>query len=144
MTCRLFKKIEMKSNLRKLYTAFFCIYLIAVGLLCFLRPSSLPEVDIKTFLGIPVDKLLHFLMFLPYPILSGLVFIRKEQKMAVSIAILITLAVLGIGISYGTELIQARTGYRSYEIGDFYADITGIATGFIISTIYLTYIKLKK
>ena len=144
MTCRLFKKIEMKSNLRKLYTAFFCIYLIAVGLLCFLRPSSLPEVDIKTFLGIPIDKLLHFLMFLPYPILSGLVFIRKEQKMAVSIAILITLAVLGIGISYGTELIQARTGYRSYEIEDFYADMTGIATGFIISTIYLTYIKLKK
>lgn len=136
--------MEMNGNLRKLYIAFFCIYLTAVGLLCFLRPSSLPEMDIKTFLGIPIDKLLHFLMFLPYPILAGLVFIGKEQKMAVCMSILIILAILGVGISYGTELIQARTGYRSYEIGDFYADMTGIATGFIISVIYLTYIKLKK
>ena len=134
----------MKGGFKKLYIAAFCIYLAAVAVLCFMNPSQLPEMDVKTFLGIPIDKVLHFLMFLPYPILSGLVFIRKEQKMAVSIAILITLAVLGIGISYGTELIQARTGYRSYEVGDFYADMTGIATGFIISTIYLTYIKLKK
>ena len=118
--------------------------MIAVGVLCFLKPSSLPEVNIKTFLGIPLDKVLHFLMFTPFPILSSLVFINKNQKTGISLLILSILAAAGACMAYGTELIQSEIGYRSYEIKDFIADLTGIATGSIIATIYLTYTKLKK
>ena len=134
----------MKGHNKTLYTLFLCIYLIAVGVLCFLKPSSLPEVNIKTFLGVPIDKVMHFVMFLPFPILSSLVFINKNQKTGISLLILSILAAAGACISYGTELIQSEIGYRSYEIKDFYADLTGIATGSIIGTIYLTYTKLKK
>ena len=134
----------MKGHLRILYITAFCIYLAAVGVLCFIRPSSLPEMEIKTFLGLPIDKVLHFLMFLPYPILSGLVFINREQKIPGITAIMLILAITGIGVAYGTEMIQAQTEYRSYEIADFYADMTGIAAGIILAASYIAYTRLKK
>lgn len=134
----------MKGHLRILYIAAFCIYLAAVGVLCFIRPSSLPEMEIMTFLGLPIDKVLHFLMFLPYPVLSGLVFINREQKLSAVISIMLILAITGTGVAYGTEMIQAQTGYRSYEIADFHADMTGIAAGIILAASYIAYTRLKK
>ena len=134
----------MKHRLKALSIVAFCIYLAAVAVLCFIRPSSLPELDIKTFLGIPIDKILHFIMFLPYPVLSGMVFISKEQKRPAIIATLLILALTGIGVAYGTEMIQSHTDYRSYEIADFYADIAGIAAGSIITASCLIYTRLKK
>lgn len=134
----------MKVNLKKIYTTLFCIYLAAVALLCFLKPSSLPEMDIKTFLGIPIDKVLHFLMFLPYPILAGMSFMNREHPFHRNVSVLLVLAIVGIGIAYGTEVIQAHTGYRAYEMADFYADMTGIATGSTAALAYLIYIRLKK
>ena len=116
----------------------------AVAVLCFMNPSQLPEIDVKTFLGIPIDKVLHFLMFLPYPILSSLSFITRGTGTLKNLAILLVLIVLGIGISYGTEAIQAQTGYRSYDLEDFYADMVGIATGTILTTVYIAYTKLNK
>ena len=134
----------MKANLKKISLALFCIYLVAVAALCFLRPSSLPEMNIKTFLGLPIDKVLHFLMFLPYPVLSGLVFINKDQKLSAAATIMLILAITGIGVAYGTEMIQSQTEYRSYEIADFYADLIGIAAGIILAASYIAYTRLKK
>ena len=136
--------MKMKYDIKKLSIMAFCIYLAAVALLCFIRPSSLPEVDIKTFLGIPIDKMLHFLMFLPYPILSGIVFISKGQKTPAVIVTLLLIALTGNGVAYGTEIIQSYTDYRSYEIADFHADMTGIAAGSIITASCLIRARLKK
>ena len=144
MTCSRFNEQEMKERLRILYIAAFCIYLAAVGVLCFIRPSSLPEMDIKTFLGLPIDKVLHFLMFLPYPVLSGLVFINKDQKLSAVTAVMLILVATGAGVAYGTEMIQAQTEYRSYEIADFYADLTGITAGTVLAASYVVYTRLKK
>lgn len=144
MTCSHFNHEEMKGHLRILYIAAFCIYMVAVGVLCFIRPSSLPEMDVKTFLGLPIDKVLHFLMFLPYPVLSGLVFISREQKLPAVTAVMLILVATGIGVAYGTEMIQSQTEYRSYEIADFYADLIGIAAGIILAASYIAYTRLKK
>ena len=134
----------MEGRSRKIFIVAFCTYLAAVGILCFMNPSSLPETDMKTILGIPIDKMVHFLMFLPYPVLAGLIFIRREFGMACGIFIIAVLAATGIGMAYGTEVIQAHTGYRSYETGDFHADMAGIAAGSALTTVYLIYQKLKK
>lgn len=134
----------MKENWRKISLAAFCIYLVAVALLCFLKPSSLPEMDVKTLFGLPIDKVLHFLMFLPFPILAGMSFISGKLKLRRNIVTLLVLTFVGIGLAYGTEIIQSQTGYRSYEIADFKADIIGICTGSIIASGYLIYTKFKK
>lgn len=133
----------MKPDIKKLSIPVFCLYLTAVALICFLKPSSLPEVDIKTFLGLPIDKCLHFLMFLPYPVLASMVFMRDSNGFFINIVTLVILMMVGTGISYGTELIQAQTGYRSYEIADFYADVIGIATGSVAVAAYLIHTRLK-
>lgn len=134
----------MKGNHRIIFITLLCIYLTAVALLCFLRPSSLPEVEIKTFLGLPIDKVLHFLMFLPYPILAGMSFISMKNGFLRSIIILTVVLTAGIGMAYGTELIQGESGYRAYEIADFHADLAGISAGSIIMLAYMTYYRLKK
>lgn len=134
----------MKNRLKIFSTIAFCTYLAAVCVLCFIRPSSLPEMDIKTFLGIPIDKVLHFLMFLPYPVLSGIVFISKEHKRPAVTVTMFILALTGIGVAYGTEMIQSHTDYRSYETADFYADMTGIAAGTLLTASCLIYTRLKK
>ena len=110
----------MERSLKKVYITTFCIYLTAVVLLCFLKPSSLPEMGIMTFLGIPIDKCLHFMMFLPFPILAGLVFIEKERGFLSGVSILAVLAVVGLGLSYGTELIQAHTTNINMAIYHFF------------------------
>ncbi len=134
----------MKGRLKKTYIIVFCIYLAAVGVLCFMNPSDIPEIGLQTFLGIPIDKILHFLMFLPYPILAGLSFMNSRIGLIRNLIILTAIIITGIGVSYGTEVIQSHTEYRSYEINDFYADLTGIATGSLLAAAYITYTTLKK
>ncbi|MBO7192562.1 MAG: VanZ family protein [Bacteroidales bacterium] len=134
----------MKGRLKKTYIIVFCIYLSAVGVLCFMNPSDIPEIGLQTFLGIPIDKILHFLMFLPYPILAGLSFMNGRIGLVRNLIILTAIIITGIGVSYGTEVIQSHTEYRSYEINDFYADLTGIATGSLLTAAYITYTTLKK
>ena len=134
----------MKVNIKRICIAAFCAYLVAVAVLCFIRPSSLPEVNIKTLFGIPADKLVHFLMFLPYPVLSGMSFMSRKRNIFVNLITLGILVLTGVGIAYGTELIQAYTGYRSYEIADFKADVAGIAIGTAGAFFGMLYMKLKK
>ena len=121
----------------------FCLYIAAVAYLCFAKPDGMPELPTEWF-GLPADKVAHFLMFLPYPVLAGLSFISHKQKLGWNIVVLMSLAAVGIGMAYGTEVIQSHTEYRSYEIEDFYADLIGIGSGVIIAITYLIYIKLKK
>ena len=134
----------MKANLKKISLALFCIYLAAVAALCFLRPSSLPEMNIKTFLGLPIDKVLHFIMFFPYPVLSGLSFMYRRFSLGRNFLILLVLTIAGAGLAYGTEVIQRETGYRSYDMGDYIADMAGMAAGAILTLIFIIIQKTRK
>ena len=48
----------------------FLLYLGAIALLCFMHVDKLPDVQ-KFIFGIPTDKIVHFGMFLPFPILAS-------------------------------------------------------------------------
>ena len=135
MTCRLFD--------RRIFILLFASYLAAVAVLCFMKPDGLPEVE-KDFFGIPIDKVAHFIMFLPYPILAATSFIRSEMGIRQMTAILAVTAIVGVGLAYGTEVIQAQTGYRAYEIDDFKADMTGMAAGMLATVAGLIRLKTKR
>lgn len=47
----------------------FCLYIAAVCYLCFSKPGDIPTIQLN-FFGLPVDKIVHFLMFLPFPLLA--------------------------------------------------------------------------
>ena len=133
----------MKGHWKKIYIATFCIYLAAVALLCFLKPSSLPEMDVKTFLGLPIDKVLHFLMFLPFPLLAYTTFEMHGMTPGRKIMLLAAILCAGAGVALGTEYIQANLEYRSGDMKDFAADAIGLAAGSLGAVLYI-YLKKDK
>lgn len=120
-------------TVRKKYGAIaaLAVYLAAVILLCLIRPDSLPQVQMSLF-GIPTDKVVHFLFFLPYPVLTWLALNEAghSRKRKLLTAILIFLS--GTAIAAGTEVLQSLTDYRDSDITDLIADCIGLMTGIAI------------
>lgn len=129
---------EMKRRI--LYISLFCIYVGSVLFLCLMKPDNLPEKEIFLF-GLPADKVAHFTMFLPFTVLSYLVFFNCKRKKSVDIAILAASLFVGAGAATGTEVLQTLTMYRSAEIHDFYADLSGLCTGALAVLLYILAIK---
>lgn len=121
----------------------FVLYLASVLWLCFGQFDSVPDVP-RSLWGIPMDKIVHFLMFLPFPILAYYAFDRYSEKFWPSLLwSLVTLAA-GIALAAGTEVGQARlTTYRSGDPLDFRADLLAMAAG-TLTVILLNLRKLRK
>jgi len=108
------------------------IYIAAVAYLCFANLSSMPNVRASYF-GIPTDKLVHFAMFFPFPILASLS-IRSKGRTPWNAALrTIGIFLLGCIIAAGTELLQGKTGYRTPDAADFRADAVALAIASVIS-----------
>ena len=126
----------MDRKFRKISTVLFCSYIVAVVLLCVIRTDSLPELP-KSFLGIPLDKITHFVMFLPFPVLGYTTFSPTEQGNWRKFAVLGIMCVLGFAFAYSTERLQAFTSYRACETADLIADAIGICTGAFAVAIHI-------
>ena len=112
----------------------FFLYLAGVLLLCFGRFENAPSIE-WTLLGIPSDKVVHFCMFFPFPILAFLAFDQFTDTVPQTFAFVgVTLAV-GILVAVGTEWGQAHlTDYRSGDLWDWVADVTGLVLSSILVT----------
>lgn len=111
----------------------FCIYIAAVMYLCLMKPEDMPQTEMYIF-GIPADKVAHFLMFLPFPILAYKMLWKGERKLWADISILAGSMAVGIGMAFLTEHLQALTQYRTSDINDVYADMKGLGVGGLIIT----------
>lgn len=132
----------MSSKGRTLTLGAFCAYLAALSYVCFAKPDGLPDMPSEWF-GIPIDKAVHFLMFVPYPVLAVLTFHKKNYGVLHDILIFSIVLVTGTALAIGTELIQSTTGYRSFEINDFYADALGMAVGAALAAGIIIYRRGK-
>lgn len=108
------------------------LYICTVAFLCFHRFSSLPSIS-QTVLGIPTDKIVHFIMFFPFPVLTVMC-IRNAPKSRSAVIIQGIMAFL-IGCLFAilTEYIQTKLYYRSGDILDFAADAIALALASVIS-----------
>lgn len=107
------------------------LYLAVVAWLCFGRFEALPQVS-RTLFGIPTDKVVHFVMFFPLPILLYLAFNWKTGSIFKSLLLVAGLVCIGILTSIGTELIQGITTYRSKDLLDFAADTVSVCCSALI------------
>lgn len=114
----------------------FCLYIAAVAYLCFARPDDMPQLP-QLWLGLPADKVGHFLMFMPFPLLGYLTFEVNEMSVGRKLFLIAILIAFGAGLALGTEYIQARLEYRSSESSDLLADGIGLITGGIFTLIYI-------
>lgn len=99
------------------------LYFIALGYLCFSSGDSFPhKPSFLDFEG--SDKLVHFLMFAPFPwiaCLAGGYGFRRPSGKVLAIILLSGLTFGGI-----TEIIQGMLPERSRDILDFTADACAI------------------
>ncbi|MBR6305574.1 MAG: VanZ family protein [Bacteroidales bacterium] len=133
----------MTKRLNAVFKVLFYLYLVAIAVLCFGSFNSLPNVS-RTILGIPTDKVVHFCMFLPFPILAFLAYDKYTgDRRKVLLFALVTFLV-GCLLAAGTELGQAYlTDHRSGDAWDFLADFLAILTGSVIA-IWIDLRQLRK
>lgn len=107
------------------------LYLAAVAYLCFANFNRISEFQ-KFFLGIPTDKIVHFIMFMPFPIL--LFFSLKGSTNSILAAFATIIVILSVGCIFAglTEVIQGSLPYRTQDIGDFKADCLGMLVSSVL------------
>ena len=96
---------------RIIYIIIFCLYIAAVAYLCFAKPEDVPQLP-ELWLGLPADKVAHFTMFLPFPILGYIAFEVPQMKIWKRILLIIALIIIGLTAAICTEQMQAVLAYR--------------------------------
>jgi VanZ family protein len=114
-----------------IFGIFLAIYLAVIVFLCFWHFSPILEME-KTFLGIPMDKIAHFTMFFPFPILAFLTFHNGNKSGKHSFLLVIKTFIIGCIIAASTEIGQSFTTYRDCDIKDFIADFISLTVSSII------------
>ena len=103
----------------------------------------MPDVQ-RSFWGIPTDKIVHFLMFFPFPILAFLAFDGYSAKPWLSVLGTVAIFAAGILLAVGTEVGQARlTTYRSGDVNDFKADLLALGISSLI-VLLINFRRLRK
>lgn len=119
----------------------FVLYLVAVAWLCFGKFGSLHDVQ-RSYWGIPTDKIAHFLMFLPFPVLAYFAFDRFTGSRLHSVLCTVGAFAAGVLVAAGTEWVQARyLPYRMGDFADFRADLAALGA---CSLLVLILVLLRK
>ena len=126
----------MKISLKKVFQCGFVLYILAVLFLCFGKFENTPDVP-WSLLGIPSDKLVHFCMFFPFPILAFLAFDRFTETPKSTFLFSGITWVLGLVLAFATEWGQAHlTDYRSGDPWDLLADGLAITLSTLVVIIW--------
>ena len=132
--------MQMNKRLKILFQIAFGVYVGAVLMLCFGHFDNTPSLP-TTFLGIPTDKVAHFCMFLPFPILAFLAFDKYTETPKSTLLFSSLTFVAGVLLALGTEWGQAHlTNYRSGEPWDLAADLLALLLG----TLVIIYWDIRK
>ena len=121
-----------RSAFRILMLCLFIVYMGAIAYACF--TSDIPDTKLpKQIFGIDIDKIVHFCMFIPFPILGtpALNFKGKYWRT------LIIASLLAILTAFAVENLQSLlTEVRVTDPADLNANTLGIALGMLTMTIY--------
>lgn len=120
----------------------FIIYLGVVAYLCFGRFDNLPSVK-WSYLGIPTDKIVHFCMFFPFPILGFMAFDYLTKKPWQALLGVTVVFLLGSLVAAGTEFGQSLIKYRSCDLADLKADLLALTISSVI-TLTIDIFKMRR
>jgi len=118
----------MKPATRIFRILLFACYVGGVAWLCFGEFKPDPDVPHRLW-GISMDKVVHFLMFLPFPVLGTLA--CENRSWWRSLTLMTALANL---IAFSFEHLQSRlTTHRVTDPSDLNANLLGITLGLLIA-----------
>ena len=120
----------MKVN-KTLARIVFLLYLAVLMYLCFGKFSGL-ENEPRALFGLEPDKVVHFLMFLPFPVLSYFALQRRTRKPRHSLLLTACILAAGAVLAAGTEFIQGFIPYREADTSDFLADFLALCLAAVV------------
>ena len=97
------------------------LYIAALAYLCFGHFSNLPQISRK-FLNIDTDKIVHFIMFLPFPVLFYFCIGKNPRNAFMALLAVLGIFLAGCLIAAGTEIGQKFIPDRASDPKDFLAD----------------------
>lgn len=119
-----------KRNYRALWVVLFVIYMAGLAWVYFSSGEVSFELP-KDLFGIPFDKVVHYSMFLPFPVLFTLALNFRSWWRTLSFS-----ALLAVAIAFTFETLQSRiTATRVTDPTDLNANVLGIATGLAVMLI---------
>ena len=123
----------MKPAARIFRIFLFVAYVCAVAWLCFGEFKPDPDMPRRLW-GIPMDKVVHFLMFLPFPLLAYGALGVRPRSFFLSLLLVAGIFAAGCVLSGGTEVVQSFLYWRSGDLRDFEADALalGISSGIVL------------
>ncbi|MEE3466170.1 MAG: VanZ family protein [Candidatus Cryptobacteroides sp.] len=122
------------------FQVIFFLYVAAVLFLCFAHFEQTPAIEWSLW-GIPSDKVVHFCMFFPFPILAFLAFDRYTDSVRSTLLFSGITLLVGFLLAWGTEWGQAHlTDYRSGDPMDLLAD----GTALVLSTLLVIFLDIRK
>ena len=118
---------------RIVFRILLVVYVLAVLYLCFGYFRTLPSVS-RYMWGFPTDKVVHFLMFLPFPLLAYGALDVRPRSFFLSLLLVAGIFAAGCVLSGGTEVVQSFLYWRSGDLRDFEADALalGISSGIVL------------
>lgn len=116
---------------RTLIRIVFLLYIAAVFYLCFGNFSSLSGAP-RHIWGLDSDKVVHFLMFFPFPILTWLALGRRPSGPWPALGLTLLLFLIGCALAACTEIVQQFLPWRSADPRDFSADALALALSALI------------
>lgn len=116
----------MKKSVVILFRILIALYIVAIAILCFGHFGSLPHIHSK-FLGLEQDKLVHFLMFLPFPLLAYFAVGKHPAGPWKALGEMLLIFLVGTLVAAGTEIGQSFFPYRTTDPKDFLADTIALA-----------------
>ena len=123
---------------RSLKILLFLAYLALVAWLCFGNFKPSPDIP-RSVWGIPIDKCIHFLMFLPFPILGTLAFDFRSWWRALAVSML-----MADVVAFLFERLQSvLTSHRITDAKDLNANLLGITLGLLIAIVIGLFCKKK-
>jgi len=125
----------MKKSLVNISRVLMLLYISLLCYLLFWHFNSMPEV--KIICGIGTDKIVHFFMFLPFPILSFWSLDIIPGKWWKALIYTIITYSIGCLLAALSEIGQSYTMYRVCDIDDFQADAMALAVSSIFVLIML-------
>lgn len=111
------------------------IYIVYIATVLFLCLFNFSDTNIQleeSYLGIPADKLIHSLIFMPYPYFCWLALRYSIHIPWIKRYALLSSIISGILFAAGTEIAQMTlTQNRTADIYDFIADMCGLTIGIL-------------
>lgn len=134
----------MKPNRKRsiFFSIAMVVYIGVVAYLLFANFEKLSSVP-RLFLGIPTDKVVHFCMFFPFPILAYLAYDRLTDTPLKALAALVSICAIGAIFAGLTEIGQSLLPYRTQDISDFRADCIAICIAGLL-TFIIDVSKMRK